>query len=54
MSITDLKKIPLVCHQSPSKSLFWICDVLFDPGEGTICVPLKELLQAGIGTRLVQ
>ena len=33
---------------------FSFCTILFDPGEGTICVPLKELLQAGIGTRLVQ
>ena len=30
----------MVCHQSPSESLVWFSAVLFDPGEGTTCVPL--------------
>ena len=40
------------CHQSPSESLS-LSAVLFDPGEGTTFVPLKEL-QAIIITRLVK
>ena len=50
MSMSDFLKCPLVCQQSPSENLFCLCSVLFDPGEGTTCVPLEELLQAGIGT----
>ena len=44
-------KLTLFCHQSASDNLFLTCTVLFDPGEGTTCVPLKKLLQADIGTR---
>ena len=44
----------MVCHQSSSENLFWLSAVLFDPGVGTTCVPLQELLQAVIGTRFVQ
>ena len=54
MSMSDFQKCPLVCQQSPTESLFWFCSVLFGPGEGTTCVPLEELLQADIGTSLVQ
>ena len=36
------------------ESLFGFCSVLFGPGEGTTCVPLEKLLQAYIGTSLVQ
>ena len=44
MSMSDYLKFALVCQQSPSKSLFEFCAVLFGPGEGTICVPIEELL----------
>ena len=54
MTLSTFLKLPLVCHQSPSENLFWFCAVFFDPGEGTTCVPLKEPLQADIGTRSVQ
>ena len=58
MSMCDFLLCPLVCQQSPSENQFYLCSVLFDPGEGTTCVPLEELLQAGIGstvgTSLVQ
>ena len=54
MSMSDLIICLLACQQSPSESLFWSCSVLFGPGEGTTCVPLEELLQADIGTSLVQ
>ena len=54
MSMSDFLKFTLVCQQSPSENLFWFCSVLFGPGEGTTCVPLEELLQADIGTSLVQ
>ena len=40
MSMSDFQKWLMVCHQSPSESLFWSSAVLFDPGEGTTCVPL--------------
>ena len=39
------------CEVKPG---IWFFSVLFGPGEGTTCVPLEELLQADIGTSLVQ
>ena len=50
----DFLKSTLVCQQCPSKSLFRFCSVHFDPGEDTTFVPPEELVQADIGTNLVQ
>jgi hypothetical protein len=48
MSMSDFLKCTLVFQKSPSESIFWVCSVLFGPGEGATCVPLEELLQADI------
>ena len=54
LSMSDFLKCPLVCQKSPFESLFGFSSGLVGLGEGTTCIPLEELLQADIGTSLVQ